>query len=277
MTFAGRVLDPAGKPVPGAAVMVILQSKLADRPTHQPVSIPMTEYPARCDGSGAFRVELPRTSSMRYDRFVATAMAPGYGLGWTEIDPDIDPPTADIALRAEQVIHGRIFDVQGQPARGLSLWVRSVHAIVKKEITTPIFRPDWMDPPWHELSGWPGPAVSDDDGRFTLRGVGPEVQLLLTTEDPRYSLPLTDVSTCTTEDRPIRPPFPVVRAEPGPNAAPIRLTVQPARRIVGRVTYADTGQGCPARRGHGRPASVHGRRRGTVPRRVHAGLGVPHP
>ena len=36
MTVTGRVLDPSGKPVPDAAVMVIVQSKYADRPTLDP-------------------------------------------------------------------------------------------------------------------------------------------------------------------------------------------------------------------------------------------------
>jgi beta-lactamase regulating signal transducer with metallopeptidase domain/protocatechuate 3,4-dioxygenase beta subunit len=246
MTFTGRVLDPSGKPVPDAAVMVIVQSKLADRRTLHLLGIPMTDHHARCDGSGRFRVELPRTSSARHDRLVATAMAPGYGIGWTELDTDADPPTADIALRTEQVIQGRIFDVQGQPARGLALWVRSVHTIAHKEMTNPIFRPDFMDPPWHELPGWPGPAISDDDGRFTLRGMGPEVQLLLLTDDPRYSLPPTWISTCTSADaRVLGGPFSMIKVEPGPDATPIKLTAQPARRIVGRVTHADTGQPVP--------------------------------
>ncbi len=42
-------------------------------------------------------------------------MAPGYGVGWVTLDPDDDQPTAEISLRPEQVIHGRLFDVQGRP------------------------------------------------------------------------------------------------------------------------------------------------------------------
>ena len=47
--------------------------------------------------------------------FGAVAMAPGYGVGWVTLDPDDEQPTALISLRPEQVIHGRLFDVQGRP------------------------------------------------------------------------------------------------------------------------------------------------------------------
>ncbi len=76
MTISGRVLDPAGKPVPDAAVMVLVRSKLADRPTLTPLIRPTTAHEGRCDGSGRFRVEVPRTSSARHDGLVVTARRP---------------------------------------------------------------------------------------------------------------------------------------------------------------------------------------------------------
>ncbi len=109
-----------------------------------------------------------------------------------------------------------------------------------------IFRPDYQDPPWRELPGWPGPAVSDDEGRFTLRGIGPGVEFQLLTDDPRYSLRPAIFSTFA-PDRARTPNFPFGRItiEPGPAAPPIKLTAEPGRRIVGRVTYADTGRPVP--------------------------------
>ncbi len=118
MTVTGRVLDPAGKPVPDAAVMVVVQSKLSDRPMLAQPRRPMTAHQGRCDAMGRFHVELPRTSSARHDLLLVTALAPGYGMSWVELDPDADPITADLALRTEQVIRGRLFGVQGRPARG---------------------------------------------------------------------------------------------------------------------------------------------------------------
>jgi hypothetical protein len=247
MTVTGRVLDPQGKPVPHAAVMIIVRSRYADRPT--PEQLFITQMPAherRCDGSGRFRIEMPRTSSARHEGLIIAALAAGYGIGWIELDPDADPPTADVTLRPEQVIQGRMFDVQGQPTRGVALWVWSVNTIERGVIPTPISRPDFLEHPWHALPSWPGPAISDDDGRFTLRGMGPDLQCVVFVDDPRYALAPTVIQTHATADaRALGVLTPVIKVEPGPDPKPIAIALQPARTIAGRVTYADTGQPVP--------------------------------
>ena len=76
-------------------------------------NIPLAD--GRADGSGRFRIDAPGTSSTRHNYFGAVAMAPGYGIGWVTLDPDDDQPAAEISLRPEQVIQGRLFNVQGRP------------------------------------------------------------------------------------------------------------------------------------------------------------------
>ena len=86
---------------------------------------------ALSDGAGRFQADVPRTSSSRYDEFGAVALAPGYGAGWVDsLDPDADQPSADITLRPEQVIHGRLFDLQGQPARDVKLSVTAIRRVL---------------------------------------------------------------------------------------------------------------------------------------------------
>ena len=144
MTVTGRVLDPSGKPVPDAAVMVIVRSKYANRPLlERAASGAMTAHEGRCDGSGRFRIELPRTTSARQYGLTVTAMAPGYGIGWTELDPDADPPVADVALRPELIVRGRMFDVKGQPAPGVALRIELMIPVVRGTISMPIARPDF--------------------------------------------------------------------------------------------------------------------------------------
>ena len=138
MFVIGRVLDPQGKPVPGASVMVYARSTVLRMRPAAERWYPKELGRASSDGSGRFRVDVPRTSSSRHDEFGAVALAPGYGAGWVDaLDPDADQPTADISLRPEQVIHGRLFDLQGQPARDVKLSVTAIRRVLPKSPNTP--------------------------------------------------------------------------------------------------------------------------------------------
>ncbi len=246
MTVTGRVLDPAGKPVPRAAVMVIVRSKLFDRPTHLQTFGPLVARDGRCDGSGRYRIELPRTSSARDAAVAVVALAPGHGVGWSELDPDADPPMADVSLRPEQVIRGRLFDVQGRPARGVGVYVYSLNRARRTETSMGIFRPDMYERPFRDRVAWPGPAISDDEGRFALRGLGRGLACTLVSDDPRFAFADTTILADENADSPVPGlPVPTIRIEPGRDPKPIAIAVQPARAVTGRVTDAVTGRPVP--------------------------------
>ena len=130
MFVVGRVLDPSGKSVPDATVMVYASLKWAGRGDRLAQMSPSAIGRAGSDGSGRFRLDAPRTASSSHYQIGAVAIAPGFGAGWAELDPDADQPAADITLRPEQVIQGRLFDVQGRPARGVAVSVESMGTIV---------------------------------------------------------------------------------------------------------------------------------------------------
>ena len=71
---------------------------------------------------------------------------------------------------------------------------------------------------------WPAPARSDAEGRFRLAGIGRGVDVGLSVEDPRFAR------------QGLR-----VRAEAGDKTKRPTLPLQPAMRVTGRVTCADTG------------------------------------
>ncbi len=131
MFVVGRVLDPQGKPVPGATVMASAQPKTIGSAIGLGTLNPAPIGQANSDGSGRFRIDAPRTSSSRYDQFGAIALAPGYGIGWIELDPDVDEPAAEITLRPEQVIQGRLFDIQGRAAQGVMVSVWSIRRVLR--------------------------------------------------------------------------------------------------------------------------------------------------
>ena len=188
----GGVLDPQGNPVPSAAVMVYARLKMAERPTMFAPFGPMEISQACCDGSGRFRINAPRTSSSTHHLLGITACASGYGIGLGELDPDAEQPTADVALRPEQLIQGRVFDVQGQPAEGVKV---SIASILLSSIDGTLSGPDsWLPQP-KGVAAWPEPATTDGDGRFTLRGVGRKLLVRLIVDDPRFATHITLIAT----------------------------------------------------------------------------------
>jgi RNA polymerase sigma factor (sigma-70 family) len=228
MFVTGRVLDPHGEPVPNATVMVHARLKMSSR-VDQMVSwhsIPIGH--GGSDSSGLYRLDAPRTSSARYDTFCAVALAPGYGVGWVQLDLDADQPAADIRLRPEQLIQGRLFDVQGRPARGVSVSVSSVSVVGPRFNPRLPQSPDGVFFPWiraNDFSGWPKPVSTDSDGRFTLRGVGQELLVFLSVNDPRFGLQRIEVESDRT-----------------PDPKQLTRTLLPPQTVTGRVTYADTGK-----------------------------------
>ena len=234
MFVVGRVLDPQGKPVPNASVMVYARSmvlRIAAAAERIERLYAKELGRALSDGAGRFQVDVPRTSSSRHDEFGAVALAPGYGAGWVELDPDAERPTAGITLRPEQVIHGRLFDLQGQPARDLRLSVTAIRRALpnapsgfRENFEGPAFL--WTHP--DDLPGWPSPAISGADGRFTLHGVGSGLRVFLSVLDPRFTSQVIEINT-----------------EPASTAKPLTFALQPVRTITGRVTYADTGKPVP--------------------------------
>ena len=231
MFVVGRVLDPQGKPVPGATVMVHARLKLSGRGDPYATIEPGPDRPRGQRRLGPVPDRRARISSSRYDQFCAVALAPGYGVGWVELDPDADQPTADITLRPEQVIHGRLFDLQGRPARDVTVSVFSIGRVLPGDPRLPRQPFEGLSYGWthiNDFPAWPKPATTDADGRFTLRGVGRNLRVLLTVNDPRFALQRIQVETDGTSD-----------------SKPLTMALEPAQIITGRVTYADTGQPVP--------------------------------
>jgi len=242
MFVTGRVVDPQGKPVPNAAVMVYTRLPF-EPPIGSRRQGPLAISQTRCDGSGRFRIDAPRTSSSRQELPGITALASGYGIGWVELDPDAEQPTADVALRPEQVIRGRLFDVQGQPARGVKVSIAAIRRSSHGEIDGP---PNSSRHSPKDLPAWPEPATTDADGRFTVRGLGRELLVTLTVDDPRFASHTTRVLTDGAVDAAeFGIHSPVIKLDAGSDPKKLTIALPPAQIITGRVTYADNGKPVP--------------------------------
>jgi RNA polymerase sigma factor (sigma-70 family) len=232
MFVVGSVLDPRGRPVPNATVAISLRRKLLFAVLGSEGGLPAPVSDGASDTSGRFRLDAARASSADHASFDATAYAPGYGIGWAHLDPDEDQPSAEIRLMPEQIIEGRLFDVQGQPVPGA---VVSVSGILRELPPAVLGQGRVIEPDsdgtyrwWgriHDGPGWPKPATTDAEGRFTLYGIGRGVHARLSILDPRFAPQTIEIVT----DAPA-------------GVKTLKAALLPARTITGRVTYADTGR-----------------------------------
>ena len=228
MTVSGRVLDPDGRPVAGAKVAILGRRKLAAlTPRSEDQHEVLGQSQAGADGR--FRLEVPRTSSLTHYELHALAARPGFGLGWAEMNRDADAPEADVRLLPEQSVEGRLVDLQGVAASGVMLRISSI-GVAKKDGSRYDGINLWKAGFESLKDVWPAPARSDAEGRFRLAGIGRGVDVGLSVEDPRFAR------------QGLR-----VRAEAGDKTKRPTLPLQPAMRVTGRVTCADTGARWPAR------------------------------
>ena len=222
MTVAGRVLGPDGKPVHGAVVDLIARPRSPRVGASDEIDRHDLLCHGQSDGDGRFQLDSPRTASIRIFEVYAVAAAPGFGLGWVELNPDAEQPAAEIRLQPEQTKKVRLIDVTGAPARGVEVTVTAVGRVNDKG------QPDgvslWTSPP-QGIRVWPRPVKTDDQGRIALPGIGESALVGLRVSDRRYA----------------RQDLVVDPAKAAPNGE-TTIALEPARLIEGRVLAADTGQ-----------------------------------
>jgi protocatechuate 3,4-dioxygenase beta subunit len=221
MVVTGRVVGPDGGPVAGAPVAVLVhlyrRSLLPDGTRFTAGLGATTEVwgLGKADADGRFRLTGPAYSPARPS--VAASLvgsAPGYGIALVELDHAAPRQDVEIKLGRERVVRGRLIDLQGQPAPG---------ATVRAVWPSPAFARDWFDRPLDELLPfWPAPATTDDKGRFLLRGLGPE-KVTLEARGGRFAPQYLGAETASPE-----------------GGGAVTLSLVAARKLQGRVTYADS-------------------------------------
>jgi len=227
MIVTGRVLDPDGKPVRGAAIDIVGRPRKPWVGASDEQSDHEILGRGEADADGRFRFEVPRTSSDLFFEVQALAIAPGYALGWAQLNADAEQPAADVRLRPEQVVQVKVVDVNGQPARGVELGI-GLHVL---SVPSSIGASNGVSLGGYVPKGlrtWPGSTTTDDQGRLTLRGIGRDLGISISIRDPRFARQGV-----------------VVQAGSGPSAETKSLVLQPAQIIEGRVLAADTGQPIP--------------------------------
>jgi RNA polymerase sigma factor (sigma-70 family) len=235
MIVSGRVLRPDGRPAAGVPVDLIAAPRIPMAGTDAGRAPYVVLGQGAADGDGRFHVEAARAASSRfYDVFaLAGAAGGGTAFGCVKVHPDAEQPTAEIHLPPEQVIRGKLVDVNGQPVAGVQVQLASVYSESKWPGGGRFVGPrsalfyGWPAAPVG-LKAWPRPVATDVQGRFTFTGVGRGLDASLAVRDPRFAQQAIRVQTDNTG---------------GPKD--IAAALQPATIIEGRVLADDTGQPIP--------------------------------
>jgi RNA polymerase sigma factor (sigma-70 family) len=239
LVLTGRVVTQNRKAIAGAAVAVV-GLRTADRPTGPARQVTLAQ--GATDGQGRFRLAASVTWQQFHSLHVL-ASARGYGLEWRSVAEPGKGRRGEmtLALRPEQVVRGRLLDLQGSPAAQVRLRVLTVLGDPPHPIGGQVMiggggggagmdrmmrRPDDFSfqngPPQPRLLMWPKPVVADEKGRFRVAGFGRGRTVELLVEDDRFARQ-------------------ELLAEAG-NQKEVVLTLAPPQQIEGRVRCEDTGK-----------------------------------
>ncbi len=234
MTVTGRVLGPDGQPAAGVPVDLIAAPRDAMAGLDDEREPFLVLGQGATDADGRFRIDAIRSSSSRFSGVyaLAGAIGPGSAVGCVELNADAEQPTAEIHLQPEQVLRGKLVDVNGQPAAGVAVQVDTLYGSPARSGTrfdSPDLGPTSILSAWPEgLRAWPRPVTTDAQGRFTLNGIGRGLSVWLSVHDPRFAQHRFDLPG---RDR-----------DAGKE---VSLALHPSTIIEGRVLAADTGQPIP--------------------------------
>jgi hypothetical protein len=181
--YQGRVLDPDGKPIAGAALQLV--SYGLKNPDNPPIR-------ARSDAEGRFRFEVPKsdydTSMEDHPWSYGTILAHAPGLAVGLASPRTGSRELTVRLARDDVpISGRIIDLQGRPVAGATVTVLSVRATSSgrldeylkalQERNEIINLGSELLTSGMDLQPEPPvipPARTDAEGRFRIAGIGRE-------------------------------------------------------------------------------------------------------
>src|SRR5438067_2238125 len=113
MTVAGRVLDAAGRSIPAARVAVLGRPRRPARGGDLSAERRAVLAQGTVDAAGRFRLTVRRSASAPFFEAHVLAAAEGHGLGWKELGLDAANADVRLDLPAEQVLRGRLLDLQG--------------------------------------------------------------------------------------------------------------------------------------------------------------------
>ena len=228
MTMTGLVLDRFGKnPFPGANVAVIVSPPPRADDVYAPGGYGLNLLgEKRTDANGQYELSVAQTTH-GHRLLKVWASAPGHAPFVRLVEPQAITKSRHefqgdhgFQMIPGQTVRGRLLDPDGKPAKKvpvLILGMLNQDGPIRINVVS-------NDPPTH-LPGWPKDIVTDDEGIFTVRDIGPNTKVLLQVRDERYATNWYSIKAGTKGQ-----------------AKPVDLTLLPPRTLTGRLTAQDTGK-----------------------------------
>ncbi len=223
MTVTGRVMDANEKPLANAQVAIQGLLKNAAHPAVNLLDEKLLAH-TRTGADGRFRLLLPRPTLAEYLKIYALAGHVGNGLAWEAIQ--LDAARVEIVLRLprEKIIRGRLLDLQGQPASGVKVHVSWLGIAFPRQMGTTRVRALTKE----ASSIWPSPAMSDNEGKFMIRGLNPNHHGYVFIESDHFAPHYEEIKTGKAE-----------------MIQEVNVSLAPAQIVEGVLTAADTSKPLP--------------------------------
>jgi hypothetical protein len=256
--FQGRVVDPEGKPYPGARILFGYYYETADGTPAAPRATSGPDGRFRFSVDKAFFNHIQNRDVEPWNEARLLAVAPSFGLGLSDSkEPDASHDVTLRLVRDDVPITGRLLDLEGRPVEGAAVGVKSINAAPSgdlnlwfkearagKEVSYTL---EQKHLPVELMLGeneCPMPRVrTDRQGRFRIEGVGRERLVGLTIEGE--SVRQTKVNVMTRAGDPLRARGDDNRPNPSfviYQPARFELSVAPGRVIEGTVCGKDNGE-----------------------------------
>jgi protocatechuate 3,4-dioxygenase beta subunit len=238
LSIKGRVLDPGGKPLAGARLL--LRSEAAAKKAGVSVR-------ATTDKDGLFQFQVPAADFGPQGKTTLAASAQGFGPDWIELTTEHRNDLTLRLVKDDVPIEGRVLDLEGKPIAGVTIEVQRLARKAKDEDLT-----SWLDQHVRPRGHWgwenglqsvradfldvPGTVTTGADGKFHLSGLGRERVLRLKVHGPTVEHRVFWAMTRKGPSKGLMP------GDYGFYPATFDMVIGPAKPIVGTVRDKGTGK-----------------------------------
>ena len=193
------------------------------------------------NANGNYELTLRDVSSEAFNRATLIARADGAGIEWHQLDLSQGNGEVSLKLTNEQVIRGRLVDIEGKPAANVRISIVSVSPTSEGERFVDGVGFGKVD---GQPAAWPHSMTSDDKGEFIAHGVAAGHGMYINVMgNARFAPQSIALNTGMPEQRGERDG--TYRAQVVKNLKPGELAVlalAPAQIFEGKVIYEDTGK-----------------------------------